>query len=69
VVELTEPIEGSAYDADLSAAAELAADSVDPEADIHASAEYRRQLAGVLTARALGLAARRAAGNPTMVAA
>ncbi len=35
---------------------------IDPPADIHASAAYRRQLARVLTARALDTAARRAAG-------
>jgi aerobic carbon-monoxide dehydrogenase medium subunit len=33
---------------------------VDPPSDIHADAAYRRQLAGVLTRRAITLAARRA---------
>jgi carbon-monoxide dehydrogenase medium subunit len=62
VLDLTDPIRGRSVDADLSAAAELARATVDPEADIHASAQYRRQLVGVLTGRALGVAARRAAG-------
>jgi carbon-monoxide dehydrogenase medium subunit len=62
VLELTGPIADRTYDADLGAAAELAASSLDPEGDIHASAEYRRQLARVLTGRALAEAARRAAG-------
>ena len=35
------------------AAAELAHQQVDPEPDIHATADYRRHLAGVLTQRAL----------------
>ncbi|HEX8303760.1 MAG TPA: FAD binding domain-containing protein [Jatrophihabitans sp.] len=61
VVDLTEAIGGRPFDADLSAAAALARQSVDPEPDIHASADYRRQLAGVLTGRALATAARRAA--------
>ena len=39
--------------ADFSAAAEHAADRLDPEDDIHASAEYRRHLARVLLARSL----------------
>jgi CO/xanthine dehydrogenase FAD-binding subunit len=42
---------------DVAEAAELARSSIDPPPDIHASAEYRRHLAGVLTARALQEAA------------
>lgn len=61
VVDLTEPIAGRPHDADLGAAAELAADTLEPEPDIHASAEYRRQLARVLTGRAVAEAAQRAA--------
>ncbi|MEP7179931.1 MAG: FAD binding domain-containing protein [Pseudonocardiales bacterium] len=38
---------------DFAAAAALAREHVDPEADIHATADYRRHLAGVLTERAL----------------
>ncbi|MFL6161481.1 MAG: FAD binding domain-containing protein [Jatrophihabitantaceae bacterium] len=62
VIELTGAIAGQPFDGDLGTAAELAADSLDPEPDIHASAEYRRQLARVLTGRTLAEAARRAAG-------
>ncbi|MGH8870144.1 MAG: FAD binding domain-containing protein [Actinomycetes bacterium] len=40
-----------------SAAGDLARTRVEPEADIHATAEYRRHLAGVLTTRALREAA------------
>jgi carbon-monoxide dehydrogenase medium subunit len=69
VVDLTEAVGGRPFDADLSAAAALARQSVDPEPDIHASADYRRQLAGVLTGRALATAARRAAGDAAGVAA
>lgn len=69
VLELTEAIAGRPFDADLSAAAALARAAVDPEPDIHASADYRRQLAGVLTGRALATAARRAAGDASGVAA
>jgi len=36
---------------------------IKPSADIHATAEYRRHLAGVLTARALRLAVERAGGE------
>jgi aerobic carbon-monoxide dehydrogenase medium subunit len=45
----------------VAAAAARAAELVDPDSDIHASAEYRRHLTGVLTARAL----RRAIGVAT----
>jgi carbon-monoxide dehydrogenase medium subunit len=38
---------------DFAAAAGLAREQVDPEPDIHATADYRRHLAGVLTERAL----------------
>jgi CO/xanthine dehydrogenase FAD-binding subunit len=69
VLDLTGAISGRRHDADLSAAAALARAAVDPEPDIHASAGYRRQLAGVLTERALASAARRAAGNATGVVA
>ncbi|MEO6501640.1 MAG: xanthine dehydrogenase family protein subunit M [Jatrophihabitantaceae bacterium] len=61
VLDLTAAISGRAHDADLSSAAGLARAAVDPEPDIHASADYRRQLVGVLTARALSIAAHRAA--------
>jgi carbon-monoxide dehydrogenase medium subunit len=42
------------------AAASAARTSIDPDADIHASKEYRAHLAGVLTERAIRLAAERA---------
>jgi carbon-monoxide dehydrogenase medium subunit len=41
-------------------AAEAVREEVDPPSDIHADAKYRRQLAGVLTRRALTLAFQRA---------
>ena len=69
LLDLTGPIRGRAFDADLSGAAALARASVDPEADIHASAAYRRQLTGVLTGRALRIAAHRAAGAAREAAA
>ncbi|HSF82556.1 MAG TPA: xanthine dehydrogenase family protein subunit M [Anaerolineales bacterium] len=48
----------------LRAAAEIAAkQDIDPSSDIHASAEYRRHLAGVLSYRALEKANRRARGD------
>ncbi len=62
VLELTEPIAGRPFDANLAPAAELAGSLVQPEADIHASAQYRRQLVRVLTERVLGQACRTAAG-------
>jgi aerobic carbon-monoxide dehydrogenase medium subunit len=47
-------------DAAWSPAGDLAAGLLDPEPDIHATADYRRHLARVLTARALAAAARTA---------
>ncbi len=62
VLDLTEALHGQAgADADWAAAGRLAQDQVDPEPDIHASADYRRHLVGVLTGRALREAAGRAA--------
>ena len=61
-VDLTDALGGQAGDAaDWAAAGRLAAAAVDPEDDIHASAAYRRHLAGVLTARAARAAAAHAA--------
>ena len=45
----------------IEAAGRRASELVEPDADIHASADYRRHLAGVLTERALKRAAERAA--------
>jgi aerobic carbon-monoxide dehydrogenase medium subunit len=61
-VDLTDALAGQPHDAaDWAAAGRLAAAAVDPEDDIHASAAYRRHLAGVLTARAARAAAAHAA--------
>lgn len=62
VLELTEPAsQGQAGrppgSADWAPAAAYAAEHVEPDADIHASADYRRHLVGVLTERALRAAA------------
>jgi carbon-monoxide dehydrogenase medium subunit len=58
LVDLTDAVAGRPYDAaDWDAAGRLAQAAVDPEADIHATAEYRRHLTGVLTARAVRAAA------------
>lgn len=63
VLDLTEPLAGATYDAgDWVGAGELARSRTEPDADIHASADYRRHLVGVLTQRALREAAARAAG-------
>jgi carbon-monoxide dehydrogenase medium subunit len=48
-------------DAAIEAAARRASELVDPDSDIHASADYRRHLAGVLTQRAVKRALAKAA--------
>ena len=54
VLDLTEAVAGAAPDATaFPAAADLARERLRPAADIHATAAYRRHLAGVLTERAL----------------
>ncbi len=54
VLDLTDPVAGAAHDtADWAAAGPLARDRVDPDADVHATADYRRHLVEVLTVRAL----------------
>ncbi|HEX6578525.1 MAG TPA: xanthine dehydrogenase family protein subunit M [Jiangellaceae bacterium] len=64
VVDVTEALAGQAHDtADVVAAGALVRAAVDPEADIHATAEYRRHLAGTLTERALQDAASAAAAH------
>ena len=53
VLDLTEACAGPASAARFAAAGRLAATRVKPSDDIHATAAYRRHLAGVLTERAL----------------
>ena len=53
VLDLTE---AAGVEPDFAAAAAAARGQVEPEPDIHATADYRRHLAGVLTERALRLA-------------
>ncbi len=62
VLDLTEACQG-AGDAGLAAAGRLARDRVKPSSDIHATAAYRRHLAGVLTERALAAALAHAKGR------
>ncbi|MEX1178198.1 MAG: xanthine dehydrogenase family protein subunit M [Nitriliruptor sp.] len=58
VVDLSGALAGQPADAmDLDAARQVADPSLTPDADIHATAEYRRHLAGVLLGRALTAAA------------
>jgi carbon-monoxide dehydrogenase medium subunit len=60
VLDLTEAVRGHVpADAPWGVAARQAQEQVDPEPDIHASADYRRHLVGVLTERALRGAAER----------
>lgn len=60
VLDLTEALHGQVVaEADWAAAGQLAQGQVEPEPDIHASADYRSHLVGVLTGRALREAAGR----------
>jgi carbon-monoxide dehydrogenase medium subunit len=64
LVDLTAAVGGRSVDAaDWAAAGGLAAGAVQPEDDIHASAAYRRHLAGMLTARAARSAAQEASAH------
>jgi carbon-monoxide dehydrogenase medium subunit len=64
VHDLTEAVAGQPADgADWAAAGALARTLVDPDTDIHASADYRRLLVGVLTERTLVSAAAEALGG------
>jgi carbon-monoxide dehydrogenase medium subunit len=65
VLDLTDAVSGRTFDGDLSAAGGLASAAVDPEPDIHATADYRRHLVGVLTNRVIVGAAHRAAREIT----
>jgi CO/xanthine dehydrogenase FAD-binding subunit len=47
----------------IRAAAEAVGDDIDPQGDIHATADYRRHLAKVLVRRTLGRAVERARSN------
>jgi CO/xanthine dehydrogenase FAD-binding subunit len=47
-------------DADLAAIADMVSANIEPESDIHAPADYRRHLAGVLAKRAVSTAIARA---------
>ena len=59
--ELEQAVVGKPADEEtLTEAGRIASARLDPETDIHASAEYRREVAGVLTERALRLAVERA---------
>ncbi len=54
VVDVTETCAGAPYDrVDWQAAQDAIAAAIEPEGDIHASAQYREHLARVLSARAL----------------
>ena len=58
VYDLTDAVAGKPVDsADWAAAGDLARGLVDPDGDLHASADYRRLLVGVLTERTLAEAA------------
>ena len=57
VVDLTNSCAGRRYDAGWEVAGEQVTASIEPDGDIHATAEYREHLARVLTRRVLAAAA------------
>lgn len=61
LVDLTPAVTGAGGGFDTGRIRELLDEAIDPEDDIHATAAYRRHLAGVLTERALDEARGRAA--------
>ncbi|WP_370618271.1 FAD binding domain-containing protein [Mumia sp. Pv 4-285] len=62
VLDLSEAfVDGTASERNLDAAAEIASGALDPDSDIHGTADYRRHLAGVLTRRVVRDASARAA--------
>jgi len=64
VHDLTEAVAGKPADsADWAAAGALARGLVEPDTDLHASADYRRHLVGVLTERTATSAAAEAVGR------
>jgi aerobic carbon-monoxide dehydrogenase medium subunit len=64
LIDLTDALAGQPHDAlQPGEAIGQARATIDPTDDIHATASYRRHLAGVLLGRALETAARRAAGE------
>jgi aerobic carbon-monoxide dehydrogenase medium subunit len=63
VLDLPGPDGDPAVPQSWAAAGERAADDLDPEPDLHATAEYRQHLARVLTQRGLAEAARAAAAQ------
>ena len=66
LVDLTDVVAGTAPEAvDWAAAAEHAQARVEPEDDIHATADYRHHLVGVLTARAGRAAVAHARSRPS----
>jgi carbon-monoxide dehydrogenase medium subunit len=64
VYDLTDAVAGEPVDsADWAAAGELARGLVEPDGDLHASADYRRLLVGTLTERTLAAAGAEAASR------
>ena len=60
VIDVTAAVTANGGEPDLAAAASAVREQVEPEPDLHATAGYRRHLAGVLTRRALAGACRHA---------